>query len=192
MKIEIVEATPEHAHSLAPKLRQQDTDEVMASGGYTPLDALLLGVEYSCLTTCWTALLDGEPEIMWGAAPYHNPTNPFHEAGVVWLLSSNEMYKIPGRFLQESEEYVAIMLERFDSLHNWVAATNVKSQQWLEALGFLACSRDEEHGVAKIPFILYAKVNPSCAIHSQLAVLLSAPALRSWQAYPLPLAWQVR
>ncbi len=167
MKIEIVKATPDHAHGLAPKLRHSDAKEVMASGGHSPLEALLLSVEYSDSDTCWTALLDGEPEIMWGAAPYHDAPSGNH--GIVWLLSSSEMYKIPGRFLHESAQYVSIMLEKFDSLHNYVDATNIKSQQWLEALGFLACSRDETYGVAQIPFILYAKANKSCASpsHSQ-------------------------
>lgn len=155
MRIEIVKATREHAHGLAPKLRKSDAKEVMASGGYSPLDALLQSVEYSDPDSCWTALLDGEPSIMWGAAPFLSADEGEH--GVVWLLSSDEMYKIPGRFLQESKHYVGYMLEKFDTLHNWVDATNIKSQQWLEALGFRACLRENEHGVAKIPFILYAR-----------------------------------
>jgi len=165
VKIEIVNATLDHAYDLAPKLRTSDADEVMASGGHTPLEALELSVTLSDPATCWTALLDGEPEIMWGAAPYTDAPTGNH--GIVWLLSSNEMYKIPGRFMKESAEYVSIMLKHFDSLHNFVSVNNIRSQQWLEGLGFLACDRDETHGVAKTPFILYAKANPPCANQSQ-------------------------
>lgn len=165
MIIEIVQATAEHAHGLAPKLRKSDAKEVMASGGHSPLEALLLSVQYSDPQTCWTALLDGEPEIMWGAAPFTGDVPGNY--GIVWLLSSNEMYKIPGRFLRESALYVSIMLDRFDTLFNYVAATNIKSQQWLEALGFIACSRDNEYGVGKIPFILYIKAKTPCANQPQ-------------------------
>lgn len=161
MNIEIVHATYEHALGLAPKLRTEDENEVMASGGFTSLEALLASVYHSDTRTCWTALLDGEPEIMWGAAPFKDAPSGNH--GIVWLLSSYRMYEIPGRFLKESAEYVSIMLTHFDSLHNHVDVMNIKSQQWLDALGFLACSRDEKYGVAQTPFILYCKANPSCA-----------------------------
>lgn len=152
MKIEIVPATPDHAHLLAPNLRQSDKNEVMASGGREPLEALLRSVELSNPETCWTALLDGHPEIMWGAAPM-----PQDGVGCVWLLSSEEMYQIPGRFLFESVQYVEKMFQTFDTLFNYVHATNIKSQQWLENLGFTAIAREEEYGVAKEPFILFAR-----------------------------------
>lgn len=153
MKIEIVPATPDHAHLLAPNLRQKDKDEVMASGGREPLEALLRSVELSDDDLCWTALLDGHPEVMWGVAGNDDQPN----LGCAWLLSSEEMYRIKGRFIKESHHYVSIMHERFDTLFNYVHAVNLRSQQWLEHLGFLAIDREEEYGVGKQPFILYAR-----------------------------------
>ena len=151
MKIEIVPATVEHARDLAPRLRQQDKDEVWASGRHDPESALVSSVEVS--EVCWTALLDDTPEIMWGAARYPIEGN----YGVVWLLSSEEMYRIPGRFLHESEVYVSKMHESFDTLFNYVHAANIKSQRWLLGLGFHKVSVHPNFNGNGETFILFAR-----------------------------------
>lgn len=151
MKIEIVPATYQHAIDLAPLLRESDKNEVMASGGLTPLEALAGSVHAS--EVCWTALLDDHPHIMWGAARCAGESN----TGVVWLLSSEEMYKIKGRFIQESHIYVDEMFKTFDTLFNYVHAANIKSQQWLKMLGFDAIEYEIAYGVGKEPFILFAR-----------------------------------
>ncbi len=161
MKIEIVQATLGHAESLAPRLRQSDMNEVMASSGSTPLVALTRSVELSGYDSCWTALLDGLPHIMWGAAPLPGSGNN----GIVWLLSSEEMYRIPARFLKESATYVSRMLSKFDSLQNYVDARNIKSQQWLLRLGFHKVSVDDEFGFERRPFILFKRDKP-CVVQS--------------------------
>ncbi len=151
MKIEIVEATIDHALDLAPRLRQDDKWEIMCSCGLTSVNALTQAVQFSKLA--WTALLDGRPEIMWGAAEFP----PDHSMGIAWLLSSEEMYKIPGRFQKEAVIYLNKLFETFDTLFNYVAAVNIKSQRWLEVCGFTAVGRDEHYGVGKQPFILYSR-----------------------------------
>ncbi len=156
MEIEIVDATEEHARGLAPNLRAADALEVKVSSGLTPENALLASVKLS--THSWTALLDGKPEIMWGVAPYSYTDSRLNQ-GVVWLLSSDEMYKIPGRFVKESHIYVAKMLETFDTLFNYVHAENIASCKWLENLGFKAVDRKEDYGVGQQPFILYVRNN---------------------------------
>lgn len=140
---------------LAPRLRESDKKEVYASGGLTPERALMASVSASELA--WCALLDGTPEIMWGAAHYDYNITTRKRTGVVWLLSSEEMYKIPGRFIEESHVYVNEMLTEFDLLFNYVHANNIKSQQWLEMLGFEAKGRNETYGFAQEPFILYSR-----------------------------------
>lgn len=155
MHIDIVEATVDHARTLAPYLRERDAAEVWASGGLSPEQALLASVSAS--EVAWTAMLDGDPHIMWGAAHYEYDCRERIRRGVVWLLSSDEMYRIPGRFIMESHNYVAEMFKHFDQLFNFVHANNVKSQQWLEKLGFEALGRDNNYGHAGEPFILYSR-----------------------------------
>lgn len=154
MKIEIVPATVDHARDLAPRLREHDKDEVWASGGHSPEAALVRSVEAS--TLAWCALLDGRPEIMWGcAAMPHDGRHGRH--GIVWLLSSDEMYRVPGRFMEESFNFVSIMLDVFDSLSNYVHAANVRSQRWLLKLGFHKVGVSENHNGRGGTFILFSR-----------------------------------
>lgn len=152
MEIEIRPAMNMHAILLAPKLRKADLKELELSCGLDPLEALTRSIQMST-PNCWTALLDGQPEIMWGAAPSAYSTT----AGVAWLLSSDEMYKIPGRFLKESVTYMTKLFEIYDTLFNYVHADNMKSRQWLENMGFNVLARNEEYGVGKVPFLLYSR-----------------------------------
>ena len=151
MEIEIRPANIDDALDLAPRLRRDDKWEVMCSSGLNSVDALTQSIQFSEM--CWTALLDGRPEIIWGVCKF--PPNP--KMGIVWLLSSEEMYKIPGRFVKESIRYVNKMLNVFPTLFNYVYANNMPSRKWLESMGFEAKERIEEYGVGKQPFILYAR-----------------------------------
>ena len=151
MEIKIVPAIEAHAIDLAPRLRRNDKWEVMCSSGLNSLDALTQSIQFSDM--CWTALLDGRPEIMWGVCKF--PTNP--SMGIVWLLSSEEMYRIPRRFMKETGIYLSKMLEVFDTLFNYVHIGNIKSIKWLEANGFQAVEIIEEYGVGKQPFTLYVR-----------------------------------
>lgn len=157
MQIEIVQATEEHAVSLAPRLRTADLDEVWASGRLTGEEALTKSVRLS--TLAWTALFDGEPEVMWGVAEY--PLRD-HSLGIVWLLSSEAMYEAKRRFLEESPIYVSIMNELFDTIFNYVHAKNIKSQRWLLSLGFHKVSVHPNFNGNGETFILFAKER-SCA-----------------------------
>jgi hypothetical protein len=133
-------------------MRQQDKDEVWASGGFTPLEALAFSVEVTNEDMRWTALADGVPFCMWGASEHiQDPT-----LGVVWLLGSDHIYQIKRRFILESRKYVSMMHDRFDTLANYVDARNTVSMRWLETLGFHAVRTVQHHGHERRPFILYA------------------------------------
>ena len=155
MEIEIVQAIEDHADDLGPRLRAADKLEVKLSSGLDPRTALRMSIGLS--THCWTALLNGRPEIIWGVAPYSYDGRL--NQGVVWLLSCDEMYRIPGRFVKESHIYVSKMLETYDTIFNYVHAENMASCKWLENMGFEAVDRKEEYGVGQQPFILYVRSN---------------------------------
>lgn len=152
MTIEIVPATYEHAIQLAPFMRDEDSQEVMASGGFTPLEALTISVYVSDVDMKWTALEDGEPIVMWGCAG-----DSSMDVGVVWLLGSDRIKKIKKRFWQESEAYVEIMQERYSLLYNFVDERNKTSMAWLTKLGFHGAKRVAEYGHHHIPFILFMR-----------------------------------
>jgi len=149
----IITATLEHAADLAPRLRRDDKWEVMVSSGLNSLDALTQSIQFSEMA--WTAMLNGKPEICWGVCKF--PPDP--SMGIVWLLSSEELYRIPGRFMKETAIYLSKMLEVFDTLFNYVHIGNIKSIKWLEANNFQAVETIEKYGVGKQPFTLYARSN---------------------------------
>lgn len=130
MHIEIRKATQDDAISLAPRLKQADVDEVMASSGLNPLDALTESVAVSDQDMVWCATLNGRPEIIWGV----RGVGP--DLGGVWLLSSEEIMGIRRRFMQESIEYVRRMHTRYQILFNYVDIRNTVSLEWLRRLGF--------------------------------------------------------
>jgi hypothetical protein len=151
MRIEIVPACLMAALALAPLMREADRNEVRASVGMQPLEALTFAVNVTPSALGWTALGDGHPICMWGAAPHPEDA----DLGVVWLLGSDDIYKVRKRFLIESRTYVRQMHEWFPVLANYVDARNVTSQKWLEWLGFRAAHTDPHYGVERRPFILY-------------------------------------
>lgn len=156
MHVEIVTATLEHAHVLAPLMREQDKDEVMASGGLTPLEALVLSVNSTESDMRWTILMDGVPAAMWGTAPSQSSA-----VGQVWLLASPTIYKLGRRrFYAESAAYVSRMLERFATIANYVDVRNTVSMRWLENLGFHCLQIAPEFGFERRPFALYALNRP--------------------------------
>jgi len=150
-RVQIRPANVNDAIFLAPRLRRADKWEVMCSSGLNAEDALTQSVQFS--EVCWTAHIDGNPEIMWGACKFP----PDDSMGIVWLMSSEEMYRIPNRFWKESVRYVAKMNEHFDTLFNYVHHENMASRKWLTKLGFEEKARVEEYGVGKQPFILYSR-----------------------------------
>ena len=151
VRIEIRPANIDDALDLAPRLRRDDKFEVMCSSGLNSVDALTQSIQFSEM--CWTALLDDRPEIMWGVCKF--PPDP--SMGIVWLLSSEEMYRIPNRFWRESISYVSKMNEYFSTLFNYVHEGNTASRKWLTKLGFEEKARVERYGVGKQPFILFAR-----------------------------------
>lgn len=154
MHVEIVPATLAHAHELAPLMRKQDRDEVMASGGVTPLEALVLSVNVTAPDLRWTILMDGVPAAMWGAAADDSTVNH----GIVWLLASPTIYKLGRRrFYAESSLYVSRMLDRFATIANYVDARNTVSMRWLENLGFRCLQIVPAFGFERRPFVLFSK-----------------------------------
>jgi hypothetical protein len=151
MRIEIVPACQMAALALAPLMREADRNEVRASVGMQPLEALTFAVSVSAPGLAWTALGDGHPFCMWGVAPHPQDSG----LGIVWLLGSDRIYEVRKRFLIESRNYVYKMHAEFPVLANYVDARNVTSQRWLEWLGFNAVHTDPHYGVERRPFILY-------------------------------------
>lgn len=111
-------------------MRRADVDEVAATGGYSPADALRLSLDRSVIAK--TALFDGRPEIMFGVGDLCILTR----TGSPWLLGTDAVSHNRRTFLRQSMRWRAKLLERYDVLTNIVDERNIVSIRWLRWLGF--------------------------------------------------------
>ena len=138
---------------LAPNLRQADKDEVWASHGQKPLQALKISFLLS--EECNTIIGDNEDIIgMFGV------TRHGKKIGIPWLLMSEEIYKPSHvkQFIPQSIEWVKKVQERYDILVNYVAQDNTKAIRWLRLLGFTFISLEPNYGVNPKPFYEFVRI----------------------------------
>lgn len=140
------------ADFLAGRLRKADVEEVYASCGVGPFQALHESLYLSDKDMSWCLHLGVEPVALFGAAPL------FEDVGSVWLLGSPRIREHPLDFVKKTHEYVAKMHTRYRVLTNFVDARNMTSRRWLESCGFQAVQTIEEYGHAGLPFIQYAHI----------------------------------
>ena len=129
-RVDIVPATSSLAERLAPKLRRADADEVCASHGWTPLQALLRSLELTPAPKC--LLFDGEPVAMWGV----EPVNEAAGMGVAWLLGSDDLTRWPLTFWRVCKDELAALRVEWPVLVNWIDARYEASLRWARHLGF--------------------------------------------------------
>jgi|TARA_B110000483_G_scaffold68811_1_gene85928 hypothetical protein len=141
------------ALELAPKMRMGDRKEIMASNGSTPLESLVIpftqkGAKiYSIIGTKSEGVIG-----MFGSTPTKEK-----DYGVVWLLSSEHLFRHIKQFIKECPKWVAEMSEGYEYVYNFVDERNWKSLKWLQFLGFEPKEKIGDFGVGKMPFLLMMK-----------------------------------
>lgn len=115
---------------IAPRMRQQDVDELWAAGRHGPVDALVTSLSMSDFA--FTGLIDGRPEFMFGLAIVSHVTGH----GSPWFLGTDEILKHRRDFLRASVEWRDMFLARAPDLRNYVDDRNELSKRWLRWLGF--------------------------------------------------------
>ena len=141
------------ALELAPKMRMGDRKEIMASNGSTPLESLVIpftqkGAKiYSIIGTKSEGVIG-----MFGSTPTNEK-----DYGVVWLLSSEHLFRHIKQFIKECPKWVAEMSEGYEYVYNFVDERNWKSLKWLQFLGFEPKEKIGNFGVGKMPFLLMIK-----------------------------------
>lgn len=129
-QVTILPATEEHARQLAPLMRPADAAEVLASGGYQPLDALLDAMAWSAES--YAGYIDGELACLFGVVPGTFLTGE----AVPWLLTSNVVQRKPRAFLRASREVIADWLGKYPMLVQQVDARYEQALRWAERVGF--------------------------------------------------------
>ena len=123
-------AAPIHAELMAKDLFPITAREAVILTGKPPLDALLESL--SLAEEAWVYLIDGVPASMAGVRPH-----PQNEGfGLVWVVSTPQIYKAKIGFLRVSREMVSRWAGRFEVLGNMVHSENEPTISWAEWLGF--------------------------------------------------------
>lgn len=148
-KVELVPATEAHARELAQRMRKEDREEILASGGFTPLGALLDALRHSELAG--TALYAGEVAAMYGCVPTPTGTLLGGRVGVAWLLTGEAVNRHPRVFLRQCRQAISEMLEHYDIIVNAIDARYTKALRWAKWLGFEVCA-PEPFGLGGMPF----------------------------------------
>lgn len=141
--VEVVQARVTHIGPIASRMREIDRIECEAMG-HGPKQALRQGFMLS--DRCWTALVDGRPEAMFGSVTQ----SAIDRRAIVWFLGTDEVYR-HGRILRSWGP--GLLRRAVDSswhASNLVSAANGKAIRLLEAWGFTV--EREEQVVGGVPF----------------------------------------
>lgn len=142
----------EDVYVLAPKLRKQDINEIEASSGFLPMEALSYSFHSGGESNTIIAP-DGEVIGMFGVSPTLDPL-----VGVPWLLASPRLPEVSKEFIPQSLEWVKQKNEEYPLLFNAVDVRNTVAIRWLRYLGFTFIQRIEEYGVGKKPFYEFVRI----------------------------------
>ena len=143
----------EDSLQLAPRIRKGDRQEIMASDGASPLEALVIPFTqknakiYSIIGTKSEGVIG-----MFGSSPTKEKGY-----GVVWLLSSETLFKHTKQFIKECPYWIDEMGKGYKYLYNFVDKRNWKSLKWLQYLGFEPKTEIGDYGFGKMPFLLMMK-----------------------------------
>ena len=130
--------------SLKYTMKPSDANEIWASHHHTPEEALTLCLDKSIF--CAT-VENGNPIAMFGIYA----DNIIGTEASIWMLSSEDLYKIKTRFLRNCKGFIKMMLEYYPYLHNYVDARNLKTIAWLKFLG-AEIEEAKSFGVDGLPF----------------------------------------
>lgn len=146
--IDTRQATVEDAFEMAPRMRKADAEEVRASGGYTPIEALLESIRLSG-TTARTTRYDGEIMGIWGVMH----TSLITREGIPWLLTSDVVDRRPKEFFKICRDEVQSLRRQYDVLTNRIDARYVAALRWARKLGFEVEDQATAFGVSGLPFL---------------------------------------
>ena len=152
-------ATIADAVHVAPRLREADKQECMATLGLPPEVALPLSFEND--NDSWAMVNDaGEPFGLFGV----DPIDQHDYFGLIWMVSTPELFSNRKELIRLSPLMIDALHKDHELLGNHVDKRNVSHIRYLKWLGFKMLREIPEHGVEKRPFIEFIKLrNSSCA-----------------------------
>ena len=136
----------EDCNYLADRLRYEDKREILDATGLTPYGGLIKS--YVSSEVCFTIVdKDDVPVGMFGVS----------KRGAIWLLASEEIFRIRFSFLRESRKVVDFLNKQYPTLWNFVDSRNELHIRWLKWCGFKFL-RKIKYGVSQKPFYEFIRI----------------------------------
>jgi hypothetical protein len=130
--VDVVAPTPAHIEELAANLRQQDRDELDASGHADHQRTIADSVAMSDWSL--TALVEGRVACIFGVAPHGSLLDP---RGIPWMLGTELVTQNRRALARLAPVYIQAMLQAYPRLVNVVHARNTVAVRWLKRSGFV-------------------------------------------------------
>ena len=148
-RVRVVPAERRHINTIANRMREIDREECEAMGR-TGKHSLRLALDVSA--RCWTALVDGKPEAMFGVVV----EDLMSGIGTPWFLGTDEVYRHGRELLMWGPDFVARLCDSSRHLSNLVSSRNRRAIRLLERWGFTV--GEDEVIVRGVAFRRFEKV----------------------------------
>lgn len=151
------DSVPSDPGKMAPRMRESDKQEVEASHGHTPYEALVHSFRVS--PACFTVVYKNEVVAMFGVTA----DKRMNGLASIWFLSTDDIVKMKKTWLKLSKSTIQSMLITFPILYNFVQVGNEASIKWLKWLGaeFGDPSPYGKQGFPFLPFKFTRKLESS-------------------------------
>ena len=136
---------------LAQRLRYEDKQEIIASTGLKPYEALLKGylenvIVFTIVNT------KNKPVGIFGVNDCGNGL------GAIWLVATNDLSTVQISFLRQCREVVKVFNNKYKILWNFVDCRNSLHIKWLKWCGFKFINK-QKYGVLNKPFYEFIRIN---------------------------------
>ena len=136
---------------LAPRLRYEDKQEILAGIGLKPYEALLKGylenvIVFTIVNT------KNKPVGIFGVNDCGNGL------GAIWLVATNDLSTVQISFLRQCREVVKVFNKKYKILWNFVDCRNSLHIKWLKWCGFQFINK-KQYGVLQKPFYEFIRIN---------------------------------
>lgn len=142
MTLTLREAVPEDAVWMAPRLREEDRQEILAVRPAV-LDALLAGISAG---PAFVWLADGDPCVLFGCVPLDAST------ASIWLSGTPAMERHSKPLLRHARHYVGVLNSRWPLLVNSADGRNLLHHRFIKWCGFTFFNTRTVNGLRFIDF----------------------------------------
>lgn len=149
--IEVKTSKIEDCFEFGPILREDDRKEAELASGRDATSTL--ASSFLSSERCYSVYHKGKPLFMFGVCPYPGAIN----VGVVWLLGTDEINKIPKTFLKESKEWINHMSKGYMCLTNAIWEKNKMHLKWIEHCGGVFTDTIPNYGASEETFIQFVR-----------------------------------